>query len=530
MRLPMKITLIQIDLVMGSRILLALLHEMGYHLKSLQINIRYTDLLSQEDLDIIYEYVRGSDVVGLSFNTFYAVAARELALYLKRRGIKFIVTGGNHVTALPEEAIEYSDIVVKSEAELTLPKILEALKHNRLKDLSHVKGIVYKDGSEVICNNGAPDIVWELDSIPFQSVDTDMIKYFNCERKLYTPGKRELFPHADQSYFILASRGCPFICTYCSNSLYQSIASGLKTVRKRSIDNIIGEMEYGLSNGFESFRIYDDNFFSFTLDEIEEFSREYMRRVKRPFSVMGVNPNNFRSTQAEKKLKLLIDCGLVDIRIGVQSGSDKTLTIFKRGYKAKELPGLLAPIERNRRTIWDSPYDKLHVALDFICDAAWETEEDKIATIRLAQEILSEYSIFFYTLIYLPGTDIYKEGLKKGWIDDRVKDIYLRGIAGIDDNIHNRMLFLIAITKERGFALPNRLIDHILQLAKDAPETAEGIIDSIIHSMNKIEEHHKVNLKHAASHPYLTGFNKWTKTKGDVGREVLFRSYHEPYG
>jgi hypothetical protein len=49
----MNITLIQIDLVLGARILLSLLREKGFNAKLLQINIEYTDSLSEEDLNII---------------------------------------------------------------------------------------------------------------------------------------------------------------------------------------------------------------------------------------------------------------------------------------------------------------------------------------------------------------------------------------------------------------------------------------------------------------------------------------------
>jgi radical SAM superfamily enzyme YgiQ (UPF0313 family) len=191
---------------------------------------------------------------------------------------------------------------------------------------------------------------------------------------------------------------------------------------------------------------------------------------------------------------------------------------------------LLEPIEKNRSTIWPPPYDKLHVALDFICDAPWETKEDKVATIKLAQKVLTQYSIFFYTLVYLPGTEIYTQALNNGWIDNNIKDIYLRGIAGVDDNIYNRTLFLVAVTKERGFTISDKVVDHILELSGSEPEIAKDMINSIINCVNRIESHHKVNLKHAALHPYLSGFNEWTKTSGHVGRKVLFRSYHEPYG
>ncbi len=524
----MNITLVQIDLVLGARILLSLLREKGFNAKSLQINLRYTDSLTEDDLDGIWNYVKDSDIIGLSFNTFYAPIAKQLALFLKQKGIRYIIAGGNHATALPQEVMQYSDIVIKYEAEKTLVNVLESL--NDYKKLSLINGIVFKDNGQIFDNNTPPEIVWDLNMLPFQNVDTKYIKFFDKQNKLYTPEKRDLFPHSKDCYFILASRGCPFSCTYCSNSLYHSMNSRFKKIRKRSIHNIIEEMEYALENGYKSFYITDDNFFSFNIEELRIFKEEYLSRIKKPFSVVGINPNNFRQSSAKEKLKILLESGLTDVRVGVQSGSDKTLKIFNRNYKSAEVPKLLAPLDINRKTIWETPYDRLHVSLDFICDGIWETGDDKIATIKLALKALKQYSIFFYTLVYLPGTQIYDQALKKEWIDNNERDIYFKGIAGVNDNIYNRILFLIAVAKERSTTLSEKLIDHILKVGKSDGDLANEIINSIITCINDVEDHHNVNLEHAALHPYLKGFNMWTKVTGQVGRKVLFRSYHEPYG
>jgi len=181
----MNITLLQIDLVLGARILLSLLREKGFNAKSLQLNIRYTDSLSEDDLEIIWDYVSESDVVGLSFNTFYAPQADKLARFLKQKGIRRIIVGGNHATALPEEVIQYADVVVKYEAEITLLKVLDCLYD--YEKLSLINGIAYKHDNKVIYNNNPPEIVWKLDELPFQSVDTEYIKFFDKKNKLYTP-------------------------------------------------------------------------------------------------------------------------------------------------------------------------------------------------------------------------------------------------------------------------------------------------------------------------------------------------------
>jgi radical SAM superfamily enzyme YgiQ (UPF0313 family) len=381
------------------------LNERGFNAKTLQINVRYTDSLSEEDLNIIYDYVSDSEVVGLSFNSFYAPVAELVAVYLKGRGIKLIIAGGNHATALPGEVIKYSDIVIKFEAEKALIRVLDALGDK--SKLSEIGGIVYKIDNKVFDNGGSTEIEWDLDKIPFQSVDTDLIKFFDLENKLYTPQKAKLFPILENGYFILASRGCPFSCTYCSVTLYKSLDKDFNKVRKMSINRIIDEMEYARENGFGSFYIADDNFFSFSVEEIDNFSREYKQRIKVPFSIVGINPNNFRSQTAERKLRLLLESGLTSVRVGVQSGSNKTLKAFKRGYKSEEVVQLLEPLDRNRKTIWDSPNDKLHVAADFICDSAWESDEDKIDTIRLAQGAFETiYNIFHDSCLSAWNTNI----------------------------------------------------------------------------------------------------------------------------
>jgi hypothetical protein len=142
---------------------------------------------------------------------------------------------------------------------------------------------------------------------------------------------------------------------------------------------------------------------------------------------------------------------------------------------------------------------------------------------------MSRYSVFCNSLTYFPGTDLYDTAIREGWIRDHEKDIYLKGI-GVADNIFNRLLFLIAILKERGVKMSDSVIDHIIDVYKKDPVFAEELIDFIIGTVNSVEEHHSLNTKHLTAHPYLKGFNKWQKTVGHKGKKVLFRSYHEAYG
>lgn len=525
----MKMLLVSIDLVLGTRILVNVLKDKNIEAHNLQISgIRYSDTLSEDALRNIQDFSKNYDIVGISFNSFYSLIAAQLGVYLKSQGLKWLIVGGPHVTALPEEVMTYADIAVIYEAELSLSQLIKNLESR--SPLNEVDGIIFKDASGQIVRNRPPKIVYNLDSIPIPSSSPNDITYYNiANNKFEKPTIDNMFPHAGRNYFILASRGCPFKCAFCSNSLFAKLNKDIVKIRKRSVANIIQEMKMAKDAGFKGFCIADDNLLAFTLEEIEEFSKQFRTIINLPFGVTGVNPNNMRSEHSAKKIDLLLNCGLSDVRIGVQSGSNKTLKIFNRRYTAEELSGLLICFE-NRKTIWEKPNDKLRVVVDFICDSRWEEMDDKLATINLANNLLSTYGIFCHTLIFLPGTEIYDLAIKEGWIEDKAKDIYLRGIAGVEDNIHNRLLFLIAVLKERGGRLPNDIIAHILKIDDRDHLLAEKFVDLIIMVVNDVEKHHSFSTNYLTLHPYLKGFNKWTKKVGQEGKKVLFRSYYEAYG
>ena len=389
----MKVLLISFDLILGTRILISVLKENNYEAHNVQIiNIKYIDKFSRDKLNNILKCAKEYDVVGLAFNSFYSKLAKQLGYFLKSNGIKWLISGGPHPTAMPEDVVRYSDVTVIFEAEKTFPELLNRIKNK--KSLNDVKGL-YINSKSGITYTGTPEIEYNLDNIPFQSISTKDITYFNFKSNLFEKSKIDtLFPYGGNNYVIITSRGCPFKCTYCCNNLFNKLDKKFTTMRKRTIGNIIAEMEIAKKNGFEGIFIDDDNFFNFTLNELKEFQDLYKTKINLPFGLGGLNPNNMRAKTSSVKLDVLLNCGLSDVRIGVQSGSDKTLRYFKRNYRAKELLALLSPFD-NRATIWDKPNNTLRVVIDFICDSPWENDFDKIKTLRLANNLLNTYGIFF---------------------------------------------------------------------------------------------------------------------------------------
>ena len=84
----------------------------------------------------------------------------------------------------------------------------------------------------------------------------------------------------------MASRGCPYTCSYCSNHALKKKLEG-KYVRFRSVDNIIQEIELRIKQyhkeGFKYLYFFDD---TFILDK--EFVLDALRQMLEVTEVYGL--------------------------------------------------------------------------------------------------------------------------------------------------------------------------------------------------------------------------------------------------
>jgi radical SAM superfamily enzyme YgiQ (UPF0313 family) len=104
------------------------------------------------------------------------------------------------------------DLVVRSEAEQTLPPLLDRLPG---MDIADLPGVSYRNRyGEVICNPGNP-IIEVLDELPVPSYDCYPI--------------RELELGAIR---VEAGRGCPFSCTFCSTASFFGRSYRLKSTAR----------------------------------------------------------------------------------------------------------------------------------------------------------------------------------------------------------------------------------------------------------------------------------------------------------
>lgn len=194
--------------------------------------------LSDSDLTRELENLEEPCIVGISCLTATFSRSMELAKKIKLiRPRSFVIFGGAHPTALPEESLQSGvvDIVVRKEGEVTMKEIYDALIEGA--NLGRIRGISYlSDGT--IQHNPDRDYI-NLDLLPQFPYD--------------------LFEHNIKYYsnfgVILTSRGCPFNCIFCSNR----IVTG-QLYRTFKTDYVLNEIEaLAVKYNQKSIYLIDDN-------------------------------------------------------------------------------------------------------------------------------------------------------------------------------------------------------------------------------------------------------------------------------
>jgi radical SAM superfamily enzyme YgiQ (UPF0313 family) len=195
-------------------------------------------------------------------------------------------------------------MVCVGEGEVALRNLVNALEKG--EDHTRLPGIWIKDNGRIY-ENGVSPIIRDLDGLPFP--DRSIFDYPNLVHE-----------KLGNAYF-MASRGCPYQCSYCSNRLLQQTYCPNQAgsyVRFRSVDNVIAEITHAREDyTFIKACHFDDDLFFLREKWAHEFSEKYSAQIGLPFSC-NMRPNHLNA----KIASLLKRAGCIEVRMGVESGNE----------------------------------------------------------------------------------------------------------------------------------------------------------------------------------------------------------------
>lgn len=162
-----------------------------------QINARIP-----EDVDVV--------AIGCSFSSLWLVSRDILELVSRSKPGMPLIMGGEHPSALPELVLETSaaDACVIGEGDETIVELLAAIEHGT--PLEAVAGLVFRDGSRIVRTQPRKRMM-KIDHLPLPAWDL-----FPMEE--YISRKQNSGLYQGRAMPLLATRGCPYRCTFCSSA------------------------------------------------------------------------------------------------------------------------------------------------------------------------------------------------------------------------------------------------------------------------------------------------------------------------
>lgn len=293
---------------------------------------------------------------------------------------------GIQVTALPDDCFKIEsqiDFIIRGEPEITALELALSFKNN--KPYEGIDGLSYQKEDRIIHNKERKPIQ-DLDSLPFPA--WNLVKI----------GKYRL-PFSGRPFLLITTgRGCPYHCNFCAAGTYYG-----KGLRLPSVKRVVDELAW-VQNKFkvrdflfwsESFTI-NKNFAEGVCDEI----------LKRGLKIKFVC--NSRVTGIDRELMLkLKEAGCWMIGYGVESASQEILDRANKQVR----------VENIKEAVRWAKEAGLEVTAHIILGLPGETIENIKKTVQLCIDLDIDF-MQVYCAVPFPGSKLYQEAQKNGWIKE----------------------------------------------------------------------------------------------------------------
>jgi anaerobic magnesium-protoporphyrin IX monomethyl ester cyclase len=294
------------------------------------------------------------------------------------------VFGGVHPSAVPERVLARPqvDFVVIGEGDDAFPRILSMVADGKYGD--PIFNTRYKMPDGRVVSGMQKGFLQHLDSLPFY------------DKPLWEDHVR-----IGDLYLTMASRGCPYRCTFCFNNFFAKLPeekSG-KYVRLRSVEHMIAELKIAKRRYRPHIIDFQDDVFTTSKKWLKPFTEAYRKEIGTPYNIL-THPRYFD----EEVATWLKESGCQWVQMGVQSlDEDFKKDNLMRYEKSDHVSSALHLMHTHG----------LHAKVDHMFGLPNEPVEAQ----ELARELYSTHHpkrIQTFWTCYLPGTAMMKEAEDNG--------------------------------------------------------------------------------------------------------------------
>lgn len=345
-----------------------------------------------------------TDFIGISclFSHEWPLLRRMIDAIAARFPAVPIVLGGEHATAVPELCLADApalSVCSLGEGDETIIELIEAFTGRRR--LADVAGIVFR-GANGPQRTAPRARIRDVDDIPLPRWDLTPIEN-------YLDGGFSFGVDRGRTMPLLATRGCPYRCTFCSSPR-------MWTTRytTRSPERVVDEIEeYVHRYGAENFDFYDLTSIV-KRDWILEFCRQLERRG---LHVMWQLPSGTRSEALDEDvLRAMYRSGCRNVTYAPESGSERTLEVIQKKVKLDRLAASMRTAARIG----------LNVKANILIGFPDERERDLRETLRFLARMarIGVHDASVWTFSPYPGSELFEQLREAGRLPQLDDDYY----------------------------------------------------------------------------------------------------------
>jgi anaerobic magnesium-protoporphyrin IX monomethyl ester cyclase len=348
-----------------------------------------------------------------------------------------IVAGGEHANAAPEFTMRDCpavDVCVLGEGDETLVELVRHLAEGR--PLDGVAGIAYlQDG--VFRRTASRPRIRNIDAIPWPAWHLVPLENYLSKGLSYGLGGKRTIP-------ILATRGCPFECTFCSSPQ-------MWTTRwaARDPDDVLAEMRWGV----EKYGANDFDFYDLTAILRKDWIIAFCHKlIDSGLNVTWQIPSGTRSEALDQDvLPLLHASGCRYFAYAPESGSPALLKRIKKRVH----------LDRMKASMRTAVAASLNVKCNIIVGFPSETRREAWETVRFCSELaaIGVQDVNVVPFCPYPGSELFDQLSASGQIPGLGEEYFdmlsmysdLTRTVSWSEHLSNRELTFIRAVAFTGF-------------------------------------------------------------------------------
>lgn len=336
-----------------------------------------------------------------------------------------LVGGGEHATAVPEHTLRNSplDVLVLGEGEETFVRLVQWRgDRGRWKD---IPGLAFRDGDGRFVTNGLSARNCNIDELPLPAWDLFPMEEYIARHQ--TNGV-----NLGRSMPLIATRGCPYQCTFCSNP-------DMWTTRyvPRDPVKVVDEIEHWM----DRYRVTNFDFQDLTAIVKRQWAIDFCNElIQRNLDVTWQMPSGTRSEVFDEEVAdLLYKSGCRALAFAPESGSPEILKSVKKRVDLEQmLRAIRITLKRGFRL-------SCFIVIGFPGD----NRETLKASLRLVRELalLGLWDVAVTKFIPYPGSALFKQLQEQGKLelDDEFfhspMDFYVKEADSYCDAFTSRQLY-----------------------------------------------------------------------------------------